>query len=294
MISGVTKPTAGEVELAGCSSVGDPQGDSTVRFLGYCPQEDALWPSLTVRQHLEVFAAVKGLRDADAVVAITRLVDTFKLREQLDAPVQKLRAGASRKLCFMLSILGNAPVLLLDEPSTGMDPVGQQQMWQMIQTAIKNTEKGALLITHHLAEAEAVCDRVAIMVSGRLRCMGSIQHLKSKLGKAYVLELKVKETAHVALVHAEILKLFPQAMRQERYSSFLTYKLPVADAHPLAQAFHKLEAVKHNFDLEEYSLSQCTLEKVLVELSKEQEVGNLDEEADTTKRWRLLSHPDDP
>ncbi|KAM7067935.1 ATP-binding cassette sub-family A member 6 isoform 1-T2 [Molossus nigricans] len=293
MISGVTKPTAGEVELAGCSSVGDPQGDSTVRFLGYCPQEDALWPSLTVRQHLEVFAAVKGLRDADAVVAITRLVDTFKLREQLDAPVQKLTAGASRKLCFMLSILGNAPVLLLDEPSTGMDPVGQQQMWQMIQTAIKNTEKGALLITHHLAEAEAVCDRVAIMVSGRLRCMGSIQHLKSKLGKAYVLELKVKETAHVALVHAEILKLFPQAMRQERYSSFLTYKLPVADAHPLAQAFHKLEAVKHNFDLEEYSLSQCTLEKVLVELSKEQEVGNFDEEADTTMRWRLLSHPDD-
>ncbi|XP_036124242.1 ATP-binding cassette sub-family A member 6-like [Molossus molossus] len=185
-----------------------------------------------------------------------------------------------------------------------MDPVGQQQMWQMIQTAIKNTEKGALLITHHLAEAEAVCDRVAIMVSGRLRCVGSIQHLKSRLGQAYVLELKVRETARVALVHAEILKLFPQAMRQERNSSFLTYKLPMADAHPLAQAFHKLEAVKHNFDLEEYSLSQCTLEKVinldcfrivfvLVELSKEQEVGNLDEEADTTKRWRLLSHPDD-
>lgn len=69
----------------------------------------------------------------------------------------------------MLSILGNSSILLLDEPSTSMDPAGQQQMWQMIQTAIKNTEKGALLTTHYLAEAEAICDRIAIMVSGRLR-----------------------------------------------------------------------------------------------------------------------------
>ncbi|XP_039715147.1 ATP-binding cassette sub-family A member 6 isoform X2 [Pteropus medius] len=294
MISGITKPTAGEVELKGCCSVSNNQGDGMVKFLGYCPQENALWPSLTVREHLEVFAAVKGLRKADATVAISRLVDSFKLHEQLNVPAQKLTAGTTRKLSFVLSILGNSSILLLDEPSTTMDPAGQQQMWQMIQTAIKNTEKGALLTTHYLAEAEAICDRLAIMVSGRLRCIGSIQHLKSKLGKDYNLELKVKETSQVNLVHTEILKLFPQAAQQERYSSFLTYKLPVADVHPLSQAFHKLEAVKHNFNLEEYSLSQCTLEKVFVELSKEQEAGDFDEEVNTTMKWKLLSHSDDP
>ncbi|ELK12424.1 ATP-binding cassette sub-family A member 6 [Pteropus alecto] len=283
-----------EVELKGCCSVSNNQGDGMVKFLGYCPQENVLWPSLTVREHLEVFAAVKGLRKADATVAISRLVDSFKLHEQLNVPAQKLTAGATRKLSFVLSILGNSSILLLDEPSTSMDPAGQQQMWQMIQTAIKNTEKGALLTTHYLAEAEAICDRLAIMVSGRLRCIGSIQHLKSKLGKDYNLELKVKETSQVNLVHTEILKLFPQAAQQERYSSFLTYKLPVADVHPLSQAFHKLEAVKQNFNLEEYSLSQCTLEKVFVELSKEQEVGDFDEEVDTTMKWKLLSHSDDP
>ncbi|XP_019479355.1 PREDICTED: ATP-binding cassette sub-family A member 6 isoform X2 [Hipposideros armiger] len=294
MIAGITKPTAGEVELKGCSSVLDHQGDSMVKFLGYCPQENVLWPNLTVREHLEVFAAVKGLRKADAAPAISRLVETFKLHEQLSVPVHKLREAAMRKLCFMLSILGGSPVLLLDEPSAGMDPTGQQQMWQMIQAAIKNTEKGALLTTHYMAEAEAICDRVAIMVSGRLRCIGSIQHLKSKLGKDYILELKVKEAAQVTLVHTEILKLFPQAARQERYPSFLTYKLPAVDVHPLSQAFHKLEAVKHNFNLEEYSLSQFTLENVFLELCKEQEVGNFDEEVDTTMRWKLLSHSEDP
>lgn len=184
--------------------------------------------------------------------------------------------------------------MLLDEPSTGMDPEGQQQMWQAIRATFKNTERGALLTTHYMAEAEAVCDRVAIMVSGRLRCIGSVQHLKNKLGKDYVLELRVKETSQVTSVHTEILKLFPQAAQQERYSSFLAYKLPVEDVHPLSQAFHKLEAVKRDFNLEEYSLSQCTLEKVFVELSKEQELGSADEEVDTTMRWKLLPYSEDP
>ncbi|PNI35609.1 ABCA6 isoform 1 [Pan troglodytes] len=286
MISGITKPTAGEVELKGCSSV--------LGHLGYCPQENVLWPMLTLREHLEVYAAVKGLRKADARLAIARLVSAFKLHEQLNVPVQKLTAGTTRKLCFVLSLLGNSSVLLLDEPSTGIDPTGQQQMWQAIQAVVKNTERGVLLTTHNLAEAEALCDRVAIMVSGSLRCIGSIQHLKNKLGKDYILELKVKETAQVTLVHTEILKLFPQAAGQERYSSLLTYKLPMADVYPLSQTFHKLEAVKHNFNLEEYSLSQCTLEKVFLELSKEQEVGNFDEEIDTTMRWKLLPHSDEP
>ncbi|KAK1330893.1 hypothetical protein QTO34_008835 [Cnephaeus nilssonii] len=299
LISGVTKPTAGEVELKGWSSV---WGDGSVKFLGYCPQVNALWPNLTWRVHLDLFAAVKGLRKADAAVAITRLVDAFKLHQELNVPVQKLTAGATRKLCFVLSILGNSPILILDEPSTAWilqdssrcgENCPPQSQQQMIQSTIKNTEKGALLTTQNLAEAETLCDRIAIMVSGRLRCIGSIQHLKSKLGQDYILELKVQEASQVTLVHTEILKLFPQAALQERYSTFLAYKLPMADVYPLSQAFYKLEAVKHNFNLEEYSLSQCTLEKILVELSKEQKVGNFDEEVDTTMRWKLISHSDD-
>ncbi|XP_012602863.1 ATP-binding cassette sub-family A member 6 isoform X2 [Microcebus murinus] len=294
MISGITKPTAGEVELKGCSSDSSYQEGGTSKFLGYCPQENVLWPVLTMREHLEVYAAVKGLRKGDAKVVITRLLDAFKLHEHLNVPVQKLTVGTTRKLSFVLSILGNSPILLLDEPSTGMDPIGQHQMWQAIQAAIKNRERGVLLTTHDLAEAEALCDRVAIMVSGRLRCIGSIQHLKNKFGKDYTLELKVKESSQVTLVHTEILKLFPQAAQQERCPSLLTYKLPLADVYPLSQAFHKLETVKHNFNLEEYSLSQCTLEKVFLELSKEQEEGDFDEEVDTTMRWKLLSHSDEP
>ncbi|XP_014306257.1 ATP-binding cassette sub-family A member 8-like [Myotis lucifugus] len=282
----VVTPTKGKttknVLLKG-SSEGDPLG-----FLGYCPQENALWPNLTVREHLDVFAAVKGLRKADATVTITRLVEALKLQEEQKRPVKALSEGIKRKLCFALSILGNPSVVLLDEPTTDMDPLGQQQMWQAIRASFNNTERGALLTTQSMTEAEAVCDRVAIMVSGRLRCIGSIQHLKSRFGKDYLLEMKMKTLAHVEPLHSEILRLFPQAARQERYSSLMVYKLPVEDVRPLSQAFFKLEIVKQNFDLEEYSLSQSTLEQVFLELSKEQELEDFDEEVDLSVRWKLL------
>ncbi|XP_005070030.2 ATP-binding cassette sub-family A member 6 isoform X2 [Mesocricetus auratus] len=292
MIAGITKPAAGEVELKGCSSAVGYQDDGTVKF-GYCPQENVLWPILTVKEHLELYAAVKGLRKEDAAIAISRLVNAFKLHDQLNVLVQKLAAGATRKLCFVLSILGDSSVLILDEPSTGLDVSERQQVWQAIQAAVKDNERGVLLTTHDLAEAEALCDRVAIMVSGRLRCIGSIQHLKRKFGKDYILELKVNGTSQVPLVHREIVKLFPQAARQERYFSMLTYQLPITDVYPLSQAFHKLEAVKHSFNLEEYSLSQCTLDKVFLDLSKDQELETVHEEADTTVRWKLLPRLDE-
>ncbi|KAL6034507.1 hypothetical protein STEG23_006478, partial [Scotinomys teguina] len=282
MITGEAKPSAGQVLLKG-----DSRGD-TLGFLGYCPQENALWPSLRVREHLEIFAAMKGMCKGDAAVAIARLADVLQLQDQMKAPVKTLSEGVKRKLCFVLSILGNPSVVLLDEPSTGMDPEGQQQMWEVIRATFTNTERGALLTTHYMAEAEAVCDRVAIMVSGRLRCIGSIQHLKSKFGKDYLLEMKVKTLAQVEPLNTEIMRLFPQAARQERYSSLMVYKLPREDVQPLSQAFFRLEMVKQSFDLEEYSLSQSTLEQVFLELSKEQELDGFEEELDPSVKWKLL------
>uniref|UniRef100_A0A5F8G6Z3 ABC transporter domain-containing protein n=1 Tax=Monodelphis domestica TaxID=13616 RepID=A0A5F8G6Z3_MONDO len=276
MITGDTRPTAGK--MGRLSVYG--QGEETINILGYCVQENSLWQNLTVREHLEVYAAVKGMKKKDAMVTISRLKDIFKLQDYMKVPVKELSTGITRKLCFALSILGNPAVMLLDEPSTGMDPEGQQQIWQAIRAIFKDKERGAILTTHYMAEAEAVCDRVAIMVSGELRCIGSIQHLKSKFGKDYLLEIKVKEPEQVRHLHEEILKLFPTAARQERYSSLMVYKLPVEDVHPLSQAFSKLEAGKSDHFLNKFLHSN--------ELSKEQELGNFEEELDTTIKWKLL------
>uniref|UniRef100_A0A674K916 ABC transporter domain-containing protein n=1 Tax=Terrapene triunguis TaxID=2587831 RepID=A0A674K916_9SAUR len=251
MITGETTLTAGQVG----------ETESPTGFLGHCPQENPLWPNLTVQQHLEVYAAVKGLRKEDAVVTIKRIAKALELQDHVKKVTRKLSAGVTRKVCFALSMLGNPTVLLLDEPSTGMDPKGQSRMWKAIRAALKNKEQGAILTTHYMEEAEAVCDRVAIMVCGKLRCIGAVQYLKSKFGKGYLLEIKVKDPAQVDCLHMEILRIFPHADRQERVSSLLVYKIPMQEALPLSQTFSKLEAAKRTFGLEEYSFSLNTLEQ---------------------------------
>ncbi|NXO48196.1 ABCAA protein, partial [Aramus guarauna] len=300
MITGETTLTAGQVLMKRGDGASSHLQDHVPAFLGYCPQDDPLWPDLTVHEHLRVYAAVKGVCKEDADAAINRIVNALQLQDYLKKKPRKLSAGITRKLCFALCLLGNPTILLLDEPSTGMDPNGQHCIWKMIRATLNTQETGAILTTHYMEEAETVCDRVAIMVSGQLRCIGSIQYLKNKFGKGYLLEIKVKDPECTDLLHAEILRIFPSAARQERFPSLLVYKVPMEDALPLSQTFSKLEEAKRNFSLEEYSFSLNTLAQaalscpfqVFLELSREQEKDNFDLTLDGTFEWKQLQQDD--
>ncbi|XP_061665505.1 ATP-binding cassette sub-family A member 5 isoform X2 [Syngnathoides biaculeatus] len=292
MLAGDVEPTSGQV------LTGDDSGSGRRRrrrCLGYCPQVDPLWPRITLREHLQIYAAVKGLKGPDVPGIIKRVVDALELREHEHKQAKALSAGLKRKLCFALSMIGNPQTLLLDEPTSGMDPKSKQRVWRAIRAAFGSGQRGAVLTTHYMEEAEAVCDRVAILVSGRLRCLGSIQHLKAKYGRGYGLELKLgEELAEVrqgALLHKEILAIFPHASRQESFATLMVYKIPREDVASLAGAFSQLERVKQTFKFEEYNFSQSSLEQVFMDFAKEQEgddddVGSLS----TTFQWRRLRH----
>uniref|UniRef100_A0A8C0H0A8 ATP binding cassette subfamily A member 10 n=1 Tax=Chelonoidis abingdonii TaxID=106734 RepID=A0A8C0H0A8_CHEAB len=282
VIIGDTSLTAGQV-----GETWERGGGDTTDFLGYCPQENPLWQNLTVQEHLEVYAAVKGMRKEDAAVTIQRIVNALKLQEHLQKPAKKLPAGISRKVCFALSMLGKPTLMLLDELSTGMDPMGQHHVWRAVRTALKNKKQGVILTTHYMKEAEALCDRVAIMVSGKLHCIGSIQYLKSKFGKGYLLEIKVKDPEQVDLIHAEITRIFPLAARQERYSSLMVYKIPMENVQSLSQAFFNLEAGKRGV-----TLPLTFTFQVFLELSREQEKEDFEMNLDSTAEWKLLQQDD--
>ncbi|NWU89097.1 ABCA9 protein, partial [Upupa epops] len=255
---------------------------------GYCPQQDPLWPDLTVHQHLEAYAAVRGMRKEDAAVTIIRVVKALDLQKHLRTPARRLPAGEARKLCFALSVLGDPTVMLWDEPSVGVDPKGQRRMWRVIRSTVRSRERAAILSTQDLEEAAAMCDRVAILVSGRLRYIGSLEDLKSKFGTSYHLEVKTTDAGQGDALHAEILRLFPGAARQERAASLLVYKIPMEDALPLSQAFSKLETAKQNFRLEEYSLSLHSLQQVFVELTRDPEEHDLDAASNVAVEQRSL------
>ncbi|XP_041937948.1 ATP-binding cassette sub-family A member 5 [Alosa sapidissima] len=292
MLAGDTDPTAGQILMGDYSTDFRPV-DSQLEHVGYCPQVNPLWPRVTLQEHLHIYAAIKGLRTQDVPGIIRRVVNALELKEHLHKQAKNLSGGIKRKLCFAISMLGNPQIVLLDEPSTGMDPKSKQRMWRAIRAAFKNKQRGAILTTHYMEEAEAVCDRVAIMVSGQLRCIGSIQHLKGKYGRGYSLEIKLREELtglqQVALLHKEILRIFPHAARQESFATLMVYKIPMEDVKSLAQAFSQLESAKQNFNFEEYNFSQSTLEQVFMEFAKEQEseedeVGSLS----TTFQWQRL------
>ncbi|NXY02992.1 ABCA9 protein, partial [Pteruthius melanotis] len=258
--------------------------------LGWCPQQDPLWPPLTVLQHLEAFAAVRGMREEDAALAIGCIGKALDLLKHFKTPARSLSAGEARKLSFALSILGDPTVMLWDEPSVSVDPKGQRRMWKMIHASTKSKERAGILCTQSLEEAAAMCDRVAILVSGRLRYISALEDLKRKFGTSYRLELKMTDVGQSDALHAEVLNLFPHVARQERSSSLLTYKIPVADALPLSRSFSKLEAAKQNFKLEEYSLSLNTLHQVFVDLTRDAEEHDLEVASNGAVEQRPL-HP---
>lgn len=292
MLSGDTEPTAGQILMGDYGTDFQPT-ENPLEHVGYCPQVNPLWPRITLHEHLEIYAAMKGLHQRDIPNIIKRVVNALELKDHLYKQAKNLSAGIKRKLCFALSMLGNPQIVLLDEPSTGMDPKSKQRMWRAIRAAFKNKQRGALLTTHYMEEAEAVCDRVAIMVSGQLRCIGSIQHLKGKFGRGYSLEINLREELtglqQVALLHEEIMKIFPHAVRQDSFATLMVYKIPMEDVKSLAKSFAQLESAKQNFNFEEYNFSQSTLEQVFMEFAKEQEkedeeVGSLS----TTFQWQRL------
>ncbi|CAL8264080.1 unnamed protein product [Arctogadus glacialis] len=167
MLSGDIRPTAGQVLMDDSSSEYRPAG-AAQQQVGYCPQVNPLWPRVTLREHLEFYAAVKGLQGYTVPDVIKRVVNALELKDHLDQQTKSLSAGVKRKLCFALSMLGNPQVVLLDEPSAGMDPKSKQRMWRAIRSAFRDRQRGAVITTHYMEEAEAVCDRVAIVVSGQL------------------------------------------------------------------------------------------------------------------------------
>uniref|UniRef100_A0A2D4LJI6 Cholesterol transporter ABCA5 n=3 Tax=Micrurus TaxID=8634 RepID=A0A2D4LJI6_9SAUR len=273
ILVGEVEPNSGQV-LMGDFNSDDNNEDDSMRFVGYCPQTNPLWPEITLQEHFEIYGAIKGMNESDLKEVIKCISSALDFKEQLQKKVKKLGAGIKRKLCFALSMLGSPHITLLDEPSTGMDPKAKQHIWKAIRAAFKSKKRAAILATHYMEEAEAVCDRVAILVSGKLRCIGTVQHLKTKFGKGYFLEMKLKEVPDLQMkeqLQRAVLHIFPNGRPQESFNSILSYKIPKEDVHSLALSFSKLEEAKHAFNIEEYSFSQATLEQVFVELAKEQE-----------------------
>jgi len=241
------------------------------RLIGYCPQFDALIETLTARQHLVLFARIKGVAEEDIPILVNRLLNLLSLEEYADRPAGGYSGGNKRKLCVGIALIGNPPVVFLDEPSTGMDPGARRFMWNLISTTMKG--RSVILTTHSMEECEALCGRIGIMVSGRLRCLGSAQHLKHRFGKGYQLELNCPAD-RIEQVKAFVGQQFPGARVLEHHDRNIKFNLPKGHM-TLANIFRVINTNRAALSIAEYSVSEATLEQIFLHFAKQQ-----DEETD--------------
>lgn len=197
MLTAEFPPTSGDATLAGYSVAYEPE--KTRRRIGYCPQFDAHFANLTGREHVELYASIKGVpREFVREAASAKLHEVGLSEFDSDRVAAGYSGGMKRRLSLACATIGQPQIVFLDECSTGVDPVARREIWQLISDMVsgKNVEEheraSVVLTTHSMEECEALCPRIGIMANGRLRCLGSAQRLKSKFGQGFQVELKCK------------------------------------------------------------------------------------------------------
>ncbi|ETP35909.1 hypothetical protein F442_16025 [Phytophthora nicotianae P10297] len=189
VLTGQLAPTYGFVTLSGFDlSTSSAEARKT---MGYCPQFDALHDLLTVKEQLQLYARVKGIPEPFVDAAVDEQIQELGLTKYRHKLTQGLSGGNKRKVSTAIALLGRPRVVFLDEPSTGVDPSSRRKMWDVI-ARVSSTDACVVLTTHSMEECEALCSRVGILVSGRLKCLGSVEHLKQKFGKGYTVEITLR------------------------------------------------------------------------------------------------------
>jgi len=188
VLTGLYAPTSGDCSVYG-SSISE-ELDFARESMGICPQHDVLFQELTVLEHLQFFKAIKGFDPSmEEMVNIARDVG---LESKLNAMSGTLTGGMKRKLSVAIAFCGNPKFVLLDEPTSGMDPLSRRSLWDLLRK--KKKDSVILLTTHYMEEAEILADRIAVMKYGQLQCVGTSLFLKRRFGMGYKLRVLMDST----------------------------------------------------------------------------------------------------
>ncbi|XP_077103623.1 phospholipid-transporting ATPase ABCA1b isoform X2 [Siphateles boraxobius] len=267
MLTGDSVVTKGEAFLAGKSILREI--DEVHQNMGYCPQFDAINDLLTGREHLEFYAILRGVPENEVCEVAEWGIRKLGLVKYVDKKAGSYSGGNMRKLSTAISLIGAPPVVFLDEPTTGMDPKARRALWNCIHSVIKEG-RSVVLTSHSMEECEALCTRMAIMVNGRFRCLGSVQHLKNRFGDGYTIILRVAgPDPDLQPVMKFIESELPGSTLKEKHRNMLQYQLP-SSLTSLSHIFSILAKNKEFLRIEDYSVSQTTLDQVFVNFAKDQ------------------------
>ena len=190
ILSCLTKPTAGDAVVGGHSVIKEPE--QVKRLIGVSPQETAVAPNLSVKENLELICGIHAFSKEKTKTKLGELSEQFDLDAVLQRKAGKLSGGWQRRVSIAMALISEPQILFLDEPTLGLDVIARRDLWETIR--FLKGKVTIILTTHYMEEAEALSDRIAIMKSGRLLAVGTVEELNKKAGTSDF------ETAFVSIV----------------------------------------------------------------------------------------------
>ncbi|KAG1952045.1 ATP-binding cassette sub-family A member 12 isoform X3 [Pimephales promelas] len=231
--------------------------------IGYCPQVDALDDLLTGEEHLYFYARIRGISKRQTGQVVNYLLKKLELNYHRHNTSENYSCGTRRKLSTALALIGNPQILLLDEPSSGMDPRSKRHLWKIISEQVMG-KCAVVLTSHSMEECEALCTRLAIMVKGQFRCLGSLQHIKNRFGKGFTVKMYLAGSSYdVDMISNFMQQNFPSTFLKDHHSNMVEYHVPVAPGG-VASIFGLLESNKAVLQIKHFSVSQTTLDEVFI------------------------------
>jgi len=188
MLTGLSKPSGGKATVAGFNVY--TQTEKIKRNIGYMSQKFSLYEDLTVRENLQLFGGIYGMKPSVIKNKTVRVLEELDLLNESKTLVKSLPLGWRQKLAFSVAMFHGPEIVFLDEPTSGVDPITRRQFWEMIYKA--SSEGTTVLVTTHYMDEAEYCDRISIMNRGVIEAMGTPSELKSDFGAISIDEVFVK------------------------------------------------------------------------------------------------------
>lgn len=259
MLATLTKITDGQAEIFGYDVA--KEASDVRRLIGLTGQYATVDEELTALENLVIFGRLNGLKKKDAQERALELLAQFSLMDAKDRAIKEFSGGMRRRLDLAVSLITKPPLIFLDEPTTGLDPITRGKMWDVIRQLVKEGST-ILLTTQYLDEADQLADRIAIINHGKLVNEGTSNELKAQLGETYF-EIQLEDTQEIDRT-ADFLqtKVSDPIMRLPDRGSLA---IKINDTKAMTQLLVDLGT--QGIDVKEFSVRKPTLDEVFLELT---------------------------
>ncbi len=250
LLSGLLQPDVGQVLIAGYSA-----SEVTKPYLGVMPQQNLLYQSLTCRENLAFFAKIYGLQASLRSQRIQTCLKSVNLQDRANSIVGALSGGMQRRLSLAVAIVHQPKLVVLDEPTTGLDIESRYEVWTLIRQ-LKQQGITVLLTTHLLDEAERLCDRIGFLNQGRLLAQGNLAELRTNIPAQEVVTVQTPDEA-LAIARAA-----DHGFTMRRYDMQLSFWVP--ERFELKELLAKFDGIQIN----SIARSPVTLEHIYLEINR--------------------------